>query len=518
MRIVKSFIPIHALSLWIFLGSIDAFAYTIVKQINDKVPVAVVKVVFKTGSAFDPKGKEGLSHLAAQLMREGGVKALLLDKKSPPLEPKSREQIEEFLFPLAATIDIRAEREQITFSMAAPANAAKDVFDLMSQMVLAPAFIAEEFDRLKSESLDYVAKRAPVEDQEELGKAALERFMYGVGHPYAHAVEGTRSGIAAIELADIAAFIKQEFSQDRMVVGVAGQVEPQLISAIARRFKSLPQKGTTLHRIPEVAPAEKLKLYIVQGPFQATGVHFGHPINVTRSHSEFPDMFLASQAFGKHRAFVGRLMHVVREVRGLNYGTYSYVEEFPDGGKHLTPPTQVARSRQAFTVWARPTPVANGCFLTRQIYRELNQLAGPAPKGGLTKVEFDNAKAHLIGAVPLVAASIDRQLGYALDGTFYGIGTNPIARLVKGLQKATQVSVNKNIRAHIHPDRMTIVVVTPDAESFKKAILSKECGIQYAAGIEKSKDILDEDKKIAHFMLQLKEDDIQIVNNTDIYK
>jgi hypothetical protein len=40
-------------------------------------------------------------------------------------------------------------------------------------------------------------------------------------------------------------------------------------------------------------------------------------------------------------------------LRGLNYGDYSYIEEFPDGGELNMPPVNVPRRIQLFEIWIR---------------------------------------------------------------------------------------------------------------------------------------------------------------------
>ncbi len=92
-------------------------------------------------------------------------------------------------------------------------------------------------------------------------------------------------------------------------------------------------------------------------------------------------------------------MRVVRETRGLNYGDYAYVEDFPGGGSLLIEPTQEARSRQMFSVWGRPTTLPNGCFLFKQLLREITSLSSQ----GITEEEFNQTKSHLLGYIPTLA-------------------------------------------------------------------------------------------------------------------
>ena len=58
-------------------------------------------------------------------------------------------------------------------------------------------------------------------------------------------------------------------------------------------------------------------------------ISLGHPIAVTRAHPDFAALSVARAWLGEHRASSGRLFQRIREVRGMNYGDYAYIEAFP---------------------------------------------------------------------------------------------------------------------------------------------------------------------------------------------
>ena len=72
-----------------------------------------------------------------------------------------------------------------------------------------------------------------------------------------------------------------------------------------------------------------LKVEILEKDTRATAISFGHPIDVTRSHPDFAALSVARVWLGEHRIASGRLYQRLREIRGLNYGDYAYIEAFP---------------------------------------------------------------------------------------------------------------------------------------------------------------------------------------------
>jgi len=493
--------------LTVILSLIGLYAYAaptiLLPKADSGLPVTTINLTFRVGAADDPADQAGVAYLTARMLREGGV------KKWKDLPARTRTQMEDFLYPYAAHIDISAEREQTSVSVTTSAKDAMTIFRLVIQMLQFPAWDAREFARIKSEVSDELTKRLPREDQEDLGKFALDQAIYGKTHPYGHVLEGTVKSMKALKLEQVKAFYAKNFSSNRLIIGLDGVVSEEVKTLAKDGFNFLPVSPTDKTEIPAATGVSGRRLTIVTGPFESTGVHLGQPLMFNRGSADFPPMYLASIAFGKHRSFVGRLMKTVREIRGLNYGTYSYVEDFPYGGRSLMPPTQVARSRQAFTVWGRPTPLPNGCFLLRQLLREVDSLT----KDGLTSAEFELGQSHLVGSLPLAAASLERNMGEQIDNAFYGV-TQP---LVPQIEKLKLRDVNAALKHHLTPNNLHIVVVTPDAEKFKEAIAKPRCDIEYAAGIEKSDDVKAEDEKIATYPLHIPPANIRVITSESVF-
>ena len=81
-------------------------------------PVVAMQLQFHTGAVDDPPGKAGLTYLTARVMAEGGTEAL------------SAKQLLEALFPMAADVKVRVDKEQTTFF----ANVHRDHVEKMVKM------------------------------------------------------------------------------------------------------------------------------------------------------------------------------------------------------------------------------------------------------------------------------------------------------------------------------------------------------------------------------------------------
>ncbi len=86
-----------------------------------------------------------------------------------------------------------------------------------------------------------------------------------------------------------------------------------------------------------------LEVTIVEKPADATAISMGFPIDVTRRDDDFYALAVANSYLGEHRTFNGKLMQDLRGKRGLNYGDYSYIEDFiQEGDEHVPHPQQPA--------------------------------------------------------------------------------------------------------------------------------------------------------------------------------
>src|SRR5215475_6528950 len=62
-------------------------------------PLVTFRILFMTGSAFDPPGKEGLAALTASMLAEGGTRSM------------AYEQIVQALYPMASSINTQVDKE-----------------------------------------------------------------------------------------------------------------------------------------------------------------------------------------------------------------------------------------------------------------------------------------------------------------------------------------------------------------------------------------------------------------------
>lgn len=440
-------------------------------------PIVTLRLVFRTGSVDDPPGREGLTALTTRVLVEGGTQSL------------SSAQLLDALYPMAAELGADTDKEFTTVYGRVHAERLPRFLEIVAELFRAPRFEPKEFERLKSEQLNSIRNRLRGENDEELGKAGLDALLYA-GHPYRHVAAGTERGLGTITLDDVKAHWKNVFTQDRLVIGLAGGVDEGLQQLVKQALAPIPEKGVTRRPLPS-APGVRGATLILQRDTLSTAGSFGFSTPMRRDNPAFYALMMAASYFGEHRQEHGVLFQEIRDKRGLNYGTYAYAQHYRQDGWSSIPLPNIARLEQDVSIWLRPVEAKHGLFATRAVLHFLEQLRN-AP---IPAERFETARGFLIGAMRQWALTDQRRLGWAVDDVLYGT-RDFLAGLRSALETMTPEQVQAAARRELDPAQLNFVFVTKDAEGLKAALVNQApTPITYPT--EKPAELLAEDKVIA---------------------
>ena len=448
-------------------------------------PLVDVRLIFRTGSVDDPAGKEGLAALTASMVTEAGSRSL------------TYQQIQQALFPMAAGFGSSVDKEMTVFAGTVHRDNLDRWYDIVAGQLLEPGFREEDFTRVKSQLVNAVRVGLRGNNDEELANEVFYERLYA-DHPYGHLSVGHAPSLEKLTLDDVRAFHKAHYTQARLTLGVAGGATPDfLMRARGDLWSFLPKTGPAVKAIPAPKKPTAIDATLVQKDSRAAAITMGFPIDVRRGHPDFVALNLVRSYFGEHRSSASYLYQRIREIRGMNYGDYAYVEYFPGGMFTFQPPPNVARSRQDFRIWLRPVPPEHAHFTIRVAKYELDKLV----KNGMTQADFDATRQFLNKATGLLVAKQSMHLGYNLDQQFYGLG-DYTEYMRAGLKDLTLEKVNAAIKRHLGGPGMSIVVVTPKAEDLRTALTSDAPSpMTYAS--PKPAEIVEEDKVIAVYPVKV---------------
>ncbi|HZH90578.1 MAG TPA: pitrilysin family protein [Pyrinomonadaceae bacterium] len=457
----------------------------------NRSPLVSFRILFMTGAADDPAGKEGLAALTASLVSGGGTRTLAYEK------------IQEAFYPMATSFSSQVDKEMTVFTGTTHADNLPRYYALISQMLLDPGFRADDFARIRNNTVSYLKVTLREGNDEELGKEQLYNNIYA-GHPYGHHNYGGIGALGRITLEDVREFYRTHYTQANMVLGLAGGYPATFPAKVKADFAKLPAGTPTPSNFytPKLEPGTQID--IIKRETRSTAISLGFPIDVTRADPDWPALAVVASYFGQHRSSNSYLYQRLREARGLNYGDYAYIEYFPGGMFQFEPEPNLARQQQIFQIWIRPVPPEQGHFVLRAALYEYDKLV----REGLAREAFEATREFLTKYSNILTATQDARLGYALDSRYYKIGDfNNHMR--DRLSRLTLEDVNAVIKKYLATNRMRIVVVTKDAEALRDAILAnKPSPMTYNS--PKPQAILDEDKIIQVYPIDVRAEQIRI--------
>lgn len=461
--------------------------------LRNRSPLVSFRILFMTGSAFDPQGKEGVASLTAAMLAEGGSRA------------KTYSEITDAMYPMATSFSWQVDKEMTVFSGTTHVDNLDKYYSLIREMLLDPGFREDDFTRLKEDAINYLKTSLRGGNDEELGKEVLYAMIYPSTHVYGHQNRGGISALEKMTIKDVRAFYQSNFTQATLVLGLAGGYPEKFPEQVQADFAKLPKGSPAGIKLSRPAQEPGTRIEIVQRETRSTAISLGFPIGVTRPNKDWPALAVVASYFGQHRSSNSYLYQRLREARGLNYGDYAYIEYFPRGMFQFTPDANLGRQQQIFQIWIRPVEPANGQFALRAALYEYDKLV----RDGMSQESFEATREFLSKYVNVLTATQDAQLGYALDSRYYRTADFP-TYMREQLAKLTLADVNRAIKEYLKSDAMRIAIVTKDAAGLRDAILSNKLSpITYNS--PKPKEITDEDKIIEAYKIVVKPGDVVIV-------
>ena len=362
-------------------------------------PLIVFRILFLTGAAFDPAGKEGLASLTAAMLAEGGSRT------------KTYQQIVDAMYPMATSVNWQVDKEMTVFSGTTHVENLDKYYALLKDMLLDPGFRQEDFTRVRDAAVNFLKVSLRESNDEELGKEYLYNVIYA-GHPYGHHNRGTIGALQRLTLADVRAFYREHYTRANLVIGLAGGYPNGFDTQVDTEFGKLPAGIPDRRRFEGPLVPAGSRLAIVTRDTRSTAISLGFPIDVNRSSPDWPALAVAVSHFGQHRSSNSYLYGRLREARGLNYGDYAYLEYFPRGMFQFTPDPNLARQHQIFQIWIRPVEVDTGVFTLRAALYEYDKLV----RNGISREAFEETRQFLTKYSNILTQTQGARLGYALDG------------------------------------------------------------------------------------------------------
>ncbi|CAN5896324.1 hypothetical protein BH11MYX2_BH11MYX2_11390 [soil metagenome] len=393
---------------------------------NHKLPIAsMVLVVPNAGAAADPKGKYGLASFTGDMLDEGagGLSAIAIAEESDRL---------------GASIGVGVDSDAAYVSASTLSKTLDASTELMTKIIMQPAFDANEFERVKGDLGTALELRR--DRPREVAQIMLGATLFGADSAYGHPETGTRADFGAITLDDVKGFYARHWNPAVMTLVVAGDVDAKALKAKldagigAWKVKGAKQSAKV------VANAAKWtnRLLIADRKDAAqSDVRVGI-IGIDRKDLQYAQFEVFRTVLGD--GFTSRLVQRLREKLGIVYNI---------------------SARMDYRLAKGPLTIAGG-IVTASTGQGIGEILHIVDDLGTTDVpaeELDKSKQNIIRALPALFDTNASTAGAYADLALHGLPDNWYAKYAAQVRTVTAKQVKAIARSAAPSGKLVISIV-----------------------------------------------------------
>ena len=387
------------------------------------LPVLAANIIALSGSDRNPPARPGLASFVAEMLDEG------TGKRSALRVAADADQI-------GASLSTGSSTDYSYVAARTLKKNADAAFELVSDILLNPAFAAGEIERIRDDRLTEI--RQQKDNPGMLAIKVLLNAVYGPSHPYGYMDVGTEESNRAITQDLLQQFYLEGYCPSNSALVVAGDITESGLRALAERYFGSWKAAGSAASAPAVEGNPSRRIIIVDKPdAPQTVLRIGH-VGVARSHPEYVGIEVMNTAFGG--LVSSRINLNLRETHGYTYGASSTFA-FRRGAGPFLIGTSVRTDVTAPAV--------------AEIFNEITRMR----EGILTLEELATAKDSIARSLPSLfettpesASSIGQLFVHNLPLDYYhGLPTE--------IQRISVAGVEHIAWKHMRPEEMVIVAV-----------------------------------------------------------
>ena len=391
---------------------------------NHDLPMLDLTVTFAAGSGFDVAEKSGLAGLTHRMLDLGA-------------EGLSEDEIARNMADIGAQFGKNFDADRAGVSLRTLSSTAERVqaLDILARVLQHPLFPENVLAREKTRLI--AGLKEDETKPEKIAEKAFGKAVFGT-HPYGLPLPGEVATVENIQRADIETFYRTHYFAKNTVVAIMGDVTRAEAEAIAQKLTEQLPPGIEAAQIAPVVMQIKANEQRIVHPATQSHILMGAPGMARKDPDYFP-LYVGNHILGGG-GFVSRLMHEIREKRGLAYSVYSYFIPMKlPGAYQIGLQTKKNQADEALQ-------------LVRATLREFIDK-------GVTKKELQASKQNIIGGFPLRIDSNKKIVDYLSVIGFYELPLTYLDDFVGNVDRVTIAQIRAAYKRRVKPDAMATVIV-----------------------------------------------------------
>lgn len=323
----------------------------------------------KTGSRNETERNNGISHFIEHMLFKGTDKY-------------SAKDIAEIFDGIGGNVNAFTSKEYTCYYAKVLDEHLPIAVEVLADMFFRSAFDPAELEKEKNVIYEEISMYEDTPDDmvhDLIARATFDEHSLGF------TIIGTEDNLSAMTSDTLRQYMKEQYSVDRTVIAIAGNVDDSLMPLIERHFGSFQNDGVPQ---PLTAPGFAGQLLFHEKKSEQNHICLSFP-GLSAKDDRLYAMVLLNNAIGGGMS--SRLFQEIREKRGMAYSVYSYHTSYQDGGM--------------FTVYTGTAPKQ-----TEDVLKVTMELLSEIRQKGLTAAELKKGKEQMKGSLILSLESTSSRM------------------------------------------------------------------------------------------------------------
>lgn len=390
---------------------------------NDKLP----RVAFSLVLDRDPISEGdavGYVSMAGELMRRGTT-------------TRPKEQLDQEIDFMGASLSVGSS----SVYAASLTKHSEKLVEIMADVVLNPAFPAEELEKIKKQTLSGL--EAGKDDPNTIASNVAQAVVYGKDHPYGEIM--TEETVQNADLEKIKNYYQTYWKPNIAYLAIVGDITKKDAEKLVRKHFEDWEKGEVpSQEYDQPQMPEETTVALVDRPASVQSiVNITYPIVLEPGHPDVIKARVANQILGGGSS--ARLFMNLRETHGYTYGSYSSISS----------DKLVGRFNANASVRNEVTDSA--------VHELMAELKGMVAEK-VTEEELLNAKNYITGSFARSLESPSTIASFALNIEQNDLPKDYYANYLKNVQAVTLEDVQATADKYIKPENAHIIVVGKGAD------------------------------------------------------
>lgn len=319
-----------------------------------------IGVWIKTGSRFEQKDENGISHFLEHMLFKGTTNRTAADIASA-------------FDRIGGHVNAFTSKEYTCYYTKVLDEHALYAVDILADMFFNSSFSEDEMD--KEKKVVYEEIKMVDDTPDDIVHELLSEASYG-DHALAYPILGTVEQLYSFTDKSLREYMGKYYTGDHVVISIAGNIKTEMVEQLKNIFSAVPP---TTYTPPYTKPSFIPKTIVKKKETEQSHICIGFPGLAVGENNVFSLILLNNLLGG---SMSSRLFQEIREKRGLCYSVFSYHTSYIDSG--------------ILTIYAG-TAHEQLNDLTNALFQTIDELG----TDGLSDVELNNSKEQLKGSLIL---------------------------------------------------------------------------------------------------------------------